>query len=386
MWEFYLPTRIIFGAGSLDRLGGEVKSFESPALLVTGRRYLRESGILGRVKQMLDRENIGFFLYDQVSPEPDTEVVDRGTVLARQNRCRVVVGIGGGSAIDVAKAIAGLSREEKFDSVSEYLEGEGTKRLSSYGLPFIAVPTTAGTGAEVTRNAVIMNRLSGSKRSFRSNYLFARIAIIDPILTLDLPQDITASAGIDTLSHLIEGYVSRRSNRLTDALAIEGIRLVGEALISAYANGSNLEARQKMCLASLLGGIVLTNSGLGIAHGVAPFLGAMFGVPHGLATGILLPPVIEFNLYSNIRKFKWIASALGEEIENLTEEDAARRALAAVERIARELRIPRRLGGFGVKSDGLDELTKKSLTSNSTRGNPRRVTYDDLLSLLQKIL
>jgi len=381
-----LPTRIIFGMGSLDRLGAEVKSFGSPALLVTGKRYLRESGVLDRVKRMLDRENIGFFLYDQVSPEPDTEVVDRGTVFARQNRCRVVVGIGGGSAIDVAKAIAGLSLEEKFDSVSEYLEGEGTKRLGSYGLPFIAIPTTAGTGAEVTRNAVIMNRLSGSKRSFRSNYLFARIAIIDPILTLDLPKDMTASTGMDTLSHLIEGYVSRRANPLTDALAIEGIHLVGEALISAYRNGSNLEAREKMCLASLLGGIVLTNSGLGIAHGVAPFLGAIFGVPHGLATGILLPPVIEFNLYSNIRKFKWIASALGEEIENLTEEDAARRAFSAVERIARELGVPRRLGELGVKLDSLDELTRKSLTSNSTRGNPRLVTYKDLLSLLQKIL
>ena len=386
MWEFYLPTRVIFGRESLNRLGIEVKPLGEPILLVTGKRALRESGILDRVNQILNKEKIASVLYDQVSPEPDTEVVDRGTFLARENRCKVVIGIGGGSAIDVAKAIAGLVLEENFKSVAEYLEGEGTKRLNSCGLPFIAIPTTAGTGAEVTRNAVIINRQRRSKRSFRSNYLFAKIAIVDPTLTLSLPRETTASSGIDTLSHLVEGYVSRKSNHLTDVLAIKGISLVGEALISAYSNGSDLKAREKMCLASLLGGIVLTNSGLGIAHGVAPFLGALYGVPHGVANGILLPAAVEFNLSSSIQKFKSIASALGEEIEGVTEEEAGRKALVAVERIVRELGISRRLGEFGVKLEHLPELAKKSLTSNSTRGNPREVSYEDLLSLLRKMV
>ena len=185
--EFYLPTRVIFGKESLDRLGIELKSLGEPILLVTGRKALRESGILDRVNQILNKKKIASVLYDQVSPEPDTEVVDRGVTFARRNRCKVVVGIGGGSAIDVAKAIAGLGLEEDFASVAEYLEEEGSKRLNSYGLPFIAIPTTAGTGAEVARNAVIINRNTRSKRSFRSNYLFARIAIIDPTLTINLP-------------------------------------------------------------------------------------------------------------------------------------------------------------------------------------------------------
>jgi len=385
MWEFYLPTRLIFGKGSLNRLGIEVKSLGEPILLVTGRRALRESGILDRVSRILEKENITFSLYDKVSPEPDTEVVDRGVILVRQNRCKIVVGIGGGSVIDVAKAIAGLGVEKDFYSIAEYLEGEGTKRLNSYGLPFIAVPTTAGTGAEITRNAVIINRHTRSKRSFRSNYLFARIAIIDPTLTLNLPREITASTGMDTLSHLIEGYVSRKSNPLTDILAINGISLVGEALITAYKNGSALEAREKMCLASLLGGIVLANSGLGIAHGVAAFLGALHGVPHGVANGILLSHAIEFNLSSTMQKFKSIATALGEEIKGLTEEEAGSKALTAVERIVRELGIPRSLREFSVKLEDLPELAKKSLTSNSTKGNPREVSYEDLLSLLRRI-
>ena len=385
MWEFYLPTRLIFGKGSLNRLGIEVKSLGEPILLVTGRRALRESGILDRVSRILEKENITFSLYDKVSPEPDTEVVDRGVILVRQNRCKIVVGIGGGSVIDVAKAIAGLGVEKDFYSIAEYLEGEGTKRLNSYGLPFIAVPTTAGTGAEITRNAVIINRHTRSKRSFRSNYLFARIAIIDPTLTLNLPREITASTGMDTLSHLIEGYVSRKSNPLTDILAINGISLVGEALITAYKNGSALEAREKMCLASLLGGIVLANSGLGIAHGVAAFLGALYGVPHGVANGILLSHAIEFNLSSTMQKFKSIATALGEEIKGLTEEEAGSKALTAVERIVRELGIPRSLREFSVKLEDLPELAKKSLTSNSTKGNPREVSYEDLLSLLRRI-
>ncbi|MFQ5866514.1 MAG: iron-containing alcohol dehydrogenase family protein [bacterium] len=386
MWEFYLPTRVIFGRGSLNRLGIEVKPLGDPILLVTGKRAIRESGILDRVNRTLNKENIAFFLYDQVSPEPDTEVVDRGVILARQNRCKAVAGIGGGSAIDVAKAIAGLGLEQDFDSVAEYLEGEGSKRLNSYGLPFIAIPTTAGTGAEVTRNAVIINRHTKSKRSFRSNYLFARVSIIDPALTLNLPKEITASTGMDTLSHLIEGYVSRKSNLLTDILGIKGISLVGEALISAYTNGSDLEAREKMCLASLLGGVVLTNSGLGIAHGVAAFLGSLYGVPHGVANGILLPHAIEFNLPSTIQKFKSIACVLREKIEGLTEEEVGRKALVAVDKIARELRIPQNLREFGVKSEDLPELVEKSLTSSSTRGNPREVSYEDLLSLLKKIV
>lgn len=386
MWEFYLPTRLIFGKGSLNRLGIEVKSLGEPILLVTGRRAVRESGILDKVNRILKKENVVFFLYDQVSPEPDTEVVDRGVILVRQNRCKVVVGIGGGSAIDVAKAIAGLGLEEDFNSVAEYLEGEGSKRLNSHGLPFIAVPTTAGTGAEVTKNAVIINRRTRSKRSFRSNYLFARIAIIDPTLTLNLPREITASTGMDTLSHLIEGYVSRKSDPLTDILAIKGISLVGEALITAYKNGSALEAREKMCLASLLGGIVLANSGLGIAHGVASFLGALHGVPHGVANGIILPRAIGFNLPSAFQKFKSIASALREKIDGLTEEESGRKALVAVERIVKELEIPQSLGEFGVKLEDLPELAKKSLTSNSTRGNPRQVSYEELLSLLKKTI
>jgi len=385
MWEFNLPTKVIFGRGSLNKLGREVKSLGRTILLVTGRRALRESGILDSVNRILNKEKIRSIIYDQVSAEPDIEVVDKGTVFARRNKCNVVVGIGGGSAIDVAKAIAGLALEEDFRSVAEYLEGEGTKRLNSYGLPFIAVPTTAGTGAEVTRNAVIVNRQTRSKRSFRSNYLFARMTIIDPALTVSLPKEITASSGIDTLSHLIEGYVSRKSNPLTDLLAIKGISLVGEALIAAYNNGADLEAREKMSLASLLGGIVLTNSGLGIAHGIAPFLGALYNVPHGVANGILLSHAIEFNLSSSIQKFKSIARALGEKIDGITDEEAGCKALSMVERMVKELKFPQSLTEFGVKPEGLAELAKKSLTSNSTRGNPRQVSYEDLLLLLKKI-
>jgi len=385
MWEFNLPTKVIFGRGSLNKLGREVKSLGRTILLVTGRRALRESGILDSVNRILNKEKIRSIIYDQVSAEPDIEVVDKGTVFARRNKCNVVVGIGGGSAIDVAKAIAGLALEEDFRSVAEYLEGEGTKRLNSYGLPFIAVPTTAGTGAEVTRNAVIVNRQTRSKRSFRSNYLFARMTIIDPALTVSLPREITASSGIDTLSHLIEGYVSRKSNPLTDLLAIKGISLVGEALIAAYNNGADLEAREKMSLASLLGGIVLTNSGLGIAHGIAPFLGALYNVPHGVANGILLSHAIEFNLSSSIQKFKSIARALGEKIDGITDEEAGCKALSMVERMVKELKFPQSLTEFGVKPEGLAELAKKSLTSNSTRGNPRQVSYEDLLLLLKKI-
>ncbi|HCJ67251.1 MAG TPA: hypothetical protein DHV62_08025 [Elusimicrobia bacterium] len=379
MYEFNLPTRIIFGTGTLNQLGKEAKKFGSNIFLVTGRKALRESGTLEKVEKIFTDEGLGYFLYDRVNPEPDVETVDETVRLCQKNDADLVVGIGGGSAIDVAKAVAGLSRIENFTTVADYLEevraeGEEMKTLTGEGLPFLAVPTTSGSGAEVTLNAVIVNKKLKTKRSFRSAYLFAKVAIIDPELTVYLSPPITASSGMDALTHLLEGYLSKKANPFTDTLAIVGIKLVKQVIPEAVRNGHNLDARTTMAQASLFGGIVIANAGLGLIHGLGSFLGSLHHLPHGLACAVVLPAVLEYNLESSPERKGVLAYVLeGEPVE-------------VVRNLMKEINLPERLSDLGIKENDLKELAEKSLTASSTKNNPREVNYEEVLNLLKKTL
>jgi len=387
MYEFNLPTKIIFGTGALGQLGKEAKKFGSNIFLVTGRKGLRGSGILQKIEKILTEEGLGYYLYDRVSPEPDVETVDEAVRLCQKNDTEVVIGIGGGSAIDVAKAVAGLSkvtpdRDESptgFTTVADYLEevraeGEKMKTLTAEGLPFIAVPTTTGSGAEVTMNAVIVNKKLKTKRSFRSPYLFAKLAIIDPELTVYLSPQITASCGMDALTHLLEGYLSKKANPFTDTLALVGIRLVKDALPEVVRNGHNLDARTTMAQASLFGGIVIANAGLGLIHGIGSFLGSLHNITHGLACALVLPQVLEYNLETNPEKKEVLHSVLGGE------------PVEVVCNLMKEVNLPERLSDLGIKENDLKELAEKSLTASSTKNNPREVNYEEVLNLLRKVL
>lgn len=385
MYEFNLPTKIVFGIDALNRLGEEVTGVGDSALLVTGKSAMRSCGILDRVRSIL-HPHFKLTIFDRVSPEPDTEVVDEATIQAKEKGCNLVIGLGGGSALDVAKATAGLTKEKGFGSVADYLEGEGTRKLTSPGIPFVAIPTTAGTGTEATMNAVIINKKLKTKRSFRSPYLFAKLAIIDPRLTVSMPTRITATSGMDTLVHLIEGYVSKKATPFTDAIAIDGIRFVAEGLIRAVKKGDDLPARERMSQASLFGGILISNSGLGIAHGISSFMGALYGVPHGLANAVLLPYVMEFNSSSSPEKFKRMAQALGANLQGVSIEEASNAAVEMVKEILFQIGIPNRLSNVGIKETDLPLLAEKSLTSSSAKKNPKEVSYDDLLTLLKKAL
>lgn len=397
MYEFTLPTRIVFGTGTLNQLGKEAKKFGENIFLVTGRKSLRESGTLEKVEKIFIEEGLGYYLFDRVRPEPDVGMIDEAVKLCQKNDADLVVGIGGGSVIDVAKAVAGLGKIENFTSVADYLEeirpsvnsglasavssaepmngspqGEEMKTLKAEGLPFIAVPTTAGTGAEVTMNAVIVNKKLKTKRSFRSSYLFAKVAIIDPELTIYLPPQVSASTGIDTLVHLLEGYLSKKANPFTDTLALVGIKLVKETLTESIRSGHNLDARTTMAQASLFGGIVIANAGLGLIHGIASFLGSLHNAPHGLACAVVLPSVLEYNLETNPEKRDVLNSVLGDE------------PVKAVRDLIREINLPQRLSDLGIKETDLTQLAEKSLTSSSTKNNPREANFEEVLDILKK--
>jgi alcohol dehydrogenase class IV len=316
--------------------------------------------------------------------EPSVDRVRQGVEVARAEGCDVVIAVGGGSAIDGAKAVAALvgNSGEPLD----YLEvvGKG-QSLVHPSLPFIAVPTTAGTGSEVTRNAVLASPAHGVKASLRSPHMLPRLAVVDPELTLDLPKDLTASTGLDALTQLIEPYVSVRANPLADQFCLEGLRRAGMALLRAWENGRDQQARSDMAFASLLGGLALANAGLGIVHGFAAPLGGRFPAPHGAVCAALLPHGMRANIAAlrgrdaggeALRRYQTVASILTGRTD-AAPEDGAEWAAAA----AGKMGIPP-LRAYGLSEDDIPALVQEAARASSTRANPLALTPEELRAVL----
>ena len=387
MKRFYQPTRIITGVGCFDQLGESARCYGERALLVCGGRAMRRSGTLDRAQALLGGARIVVVIYDRVSGEPTLDIVEEGIALARTKGCQVIIGLGGGSAMDVAKAIAGLlplaGKAPLKEQVVNYHQGREIERP---GLPFIAIPTTAGTGAEVTKNAVLTDPARGIKASIRDDTWFARVALVDPELTLLLPPSVTASTGGDALCQAIEAYVSIGAMPITDALAMEAIRLLGRSLVRAFQEGQDIEARSDTLYGSLLAGIALANARLGGVHGMAHPLGYRYHIPHGTICGLLLPYVMQYNLAYATVKYARVAALLGVDTRDMTEEEAARKSVDAVEGILDALAIPRRLAPLGVVADDFEAIIAESLPSGSLKHNPRPLGAEDVRQLLAEAL
>ncbi|MDO8952300.1 MAG: iron-containing alcohol dehydrogenase, partial [Draconibacterium sp.] len=285
-FEFATSTRIIFENGSFKKVPGLIKELGTKVFIVTGS----SKNLSSQLSEWLNELNIQFEIFSIYS-EPITTDIETGTELARKTGCSVVVGIGGGSVIDSAKAIAALAPNK--GELTDYLEviGKGRK-LEKAPLPFIAIPTTAGTGAEVTKNSVIKSTEHSVKVSLRSDLMYPKLALVDPGLTYTMPPEITASTGVDALTHLLETFVSNQSNPFIDMLCREGMKRISSSLEVAFKDGSNQEARENMAMASMLGGMALANVKLGAVHGFAGPLGGMYPIPHGAVCACLLPAVM----------------------------------------------------------------------------------------------
>ena len=289
-FEFATATRIVFGAGALGEVGPEARAMGRQALVVTGRATERAASLL----ELLAAQEIGAVSFTVIS-EPTTDVVRLGTERARESGCDLVIGFGGGSILDTGKAIAALLTND--GDPLDYLEVIGRGQpLSEPPLPYIAIPTTAGTGAEVTRNAVLASPEHRVKVSLRSPLMLPRLALVDPELTYSLPPEVTASTGLDALTQVMEPYVSKRASPMTDALCREGMRRAARSLRRAYQQGDDSAAREDMALTSLFGGLALANAQLGAVHGFAGPIGGMFDGAHGAICARLLPHVMEINV------------------------------------------------------------------------------------------
>jgi len=401
---FYLPTEIITGLGCFDRLGEVASRYGENALLVCGKKAMKRTGILDRALKNMAEAGMMVTVYDGVGGEPTLDMVEEGLALARREGSQVVIGLGGGSAMDAAKAIAGLFFQP--GKPQEYHRG---RPVEGPGLPFIAIPTTAGTGAEVTKNAVLIDRERGVKGSIRSEQWFAKVALVDPELTLSLPPSVTASTGSDALCQAIESYVSIGAMPTTDALATQAIALIGRSLVRAYHHGQDIddepsprmsaiesldaergegssEARSDMLYGSLLAGMALSNARLGGVHGIAHPLGCRYNIPHGVICGLLLPYLMEYNLGYALDKYAHIAQLLGEDTRGMATKEAAIRSIEAVRRILKEIGIPMRLRLFGVEEADFPAIIAQSLPSDSLKHNPRPLGEDDVRLILERAM
>jgi alcohol dehydrogenase class IV len=382
-FDFATAGRILFGPGSIREAGAIISALGSRVMAVTGRSWERSEPLLAELRARRFET-----LILSVEQEPDIEFVRMGAAFARAESIDVVVGIGGGSAIDAGKAIAALATNT--GDPLDYLEvvGRGLP-LAAATLPFVAIPTTAGTGAEVTRNAVLAVPALGAKASLRSRLMLARVAIVDPELTFDLPADITATTGLDALTQLIEPYLSARANPMTDAACLDGIPRVARSLRRACENGRDAGARIDMSIAALQGGIALANAGLGAVHGLAAPLGGRFRAPHGAICAALLPHVLRANFRAmrermpegdGLRR----AAQVGVLLTGRADADAGA-AAGWAEATCRALGI-RPLSSFGVTPADVPAVAEQARQSSSMKGNPVELTEDEIRGILTAAL
>lgn len=377
-FELSVPEKIIFGKGSLGRLEQLVAGFGNRALIVHGANPDRARSLEGLLAKLAT------YLYS-VPNEPTIEDIAKGVEEAKTRNVTLVIGIGGGSVIDAAKAIAGLATNS--GDILDYLEviGRGNP-LTKAGLPCVAIPTTAGTGAEVTKNAVIASLEHQVKVSLRSPFLLPRIALVDPELTYSLPAKATIATGLDALTQLIEPLVSARANPVTDGLCREGIPRVARSLPAVVQNGQNFAAREEMALASLFGGLALANAGLGAVHGFAGPIGGMFNAPHGLICGILLQFVVDANIHAlRLRAPDSIALGRYDEIGRLltgSPDALATDGLAWLTDLRKTLNVPA-LSSLDIPKESIPEIASKAAKASSMKANPIELTQPELEAILE---
>lgn len=382
-FEFATAQRIIFGPGTLGQAGPHIGELGRHALIVTGEDQERATPL----RAALDAQGVIHVTFP-IPGEPTTEQVRQGTELAAAEGCDVIIGMGGGSAIDAAKAIAVLCTNG--GDPLDYIEVVGRGQpLTRPALPCVAIPTTAGTGAEVTRNAVIAATEFRIKASLRSPTMLPRLALVDPELTYNLPPEVTASTGLDALTQLIEPFTSLRANPMTDGFCREGMARIARSLLRACEDGSNVDARSDMALASLLGGLALANAGLGVAHGFAGPVGGMFPAPHGAVCAAFLPHVMRANIRALSERAPE-STTLGRyaEIARILTGDPVAHAddgIRWVSDLTARLRIPP-LGAYGVTPEDAPALVEKTLIASSTKANPIALTREELTEVLLQVL
>jgi alcohol dehydrogenase class IV len=382
VFKFMMPSAIYFGNDSSRKIADVVSSFGVSKILIVTGKVVRKIGMLEPVEKALESISKSFIVYDGVEQEPITDYVEIGLEIYRKNKCELVIGLGGGSPLDVAKAISAMSANE--GKISDY---KGIDKLQKRGAPIIAVPTTSGTGSEVTRYCAIIDPVTNVKMLITSPHIIPDVAIVDPVLTVSCPKGLTAATGIDALTHAIEAYVSVKANPLSDMFALQAVSLLAGNLRTAWANGNNLEAREKVMIGAMYAGIAFCNSSVALVHGMSRPIGANFNIAHGISNAAILGTVMDFSYIGNVARYADLAEAMGNEVHVLSEIEGARAAVDSVKELIADLEIPT-LRGLGLDKKKLEALAQKmaedAIASGSPGNNPRIATREEIAELYIK--
>lgn len=387
-YDLLMPRQVVFGWGRRTEVGARAASLGRRVFLVSGSRTLRKSSVWTEIQQSLDATQLQTVDLGVISREPEVEDVDSFVArLIEQGGGQpgdIVLAIGGGAALDLGKAIAALATNRQSDTVKDYLEGVGRGlQITERPLPFMAMPTTSGTGSEATKNSVISSQSGGFKKSLRSDRMIAEVALLDPELTVTCPRDTTAWSGMDAITQLIESLITPKSTEITRALCHEGLRCAVPWLQRAVVDPTCRPAREAMSHAAFLSGVTLANAGLGMAHGVAAALGVLCGIPHGLACASLLPVALRVNRGHCEQALAQLAPLFSRRTWD-TPAAAADFTVEAVRELALSLRIPLRLRDLGVEKSQLPALVPAS-RGNSMNGNPRPLSDSELSDILEAL-
>ncbi len=389
-FDFLSPQKICFGWGRRNELGELASQLGTKAFLIQGSRHLKSSGELKSLSDSLASKNIECVELGEIHREPRVEDVDQlvESIRPQLTDQSFVIGIGGGAAIDLAKAVSAVATNQQFQSVADGLEGVGKGySIETPPVPFLAMPTTSGTGSEATKNSVISSNPEIQppyKKSLRSNLMMPDLVLIDPELTCSVPAEVTARCGMDAVTQLIESILSKRATSLTTHLAWHGLELALPAISKAVHEPNNRQAREAMSKAAYLSGLCLANSGLGLAHGVAPPLGMHCDVPHGLACALMLPSALDVNRFVREAEVAKFIKLFDKSLENLSDAEASELASDKIRELLTELKIPTRLSEVGVQRDQIPDIVKGS-RGNSMSGNPREVTDEELTQIMESL-
>jgi len=377
-FRFELPTKIEYGIGAVRKLAEALEELKATKVLIITDKGIEACGLLAGITNQLGQDRLNFEIFCRVEPNPKDYNVGEGAQLARRLQADCLVAVGGGSPIDCAKAIAVLATHG-----GEPRDYEDQNKITGEILPLIAIPTTAGTGSEVTFSSVITDSRRKFKFSIHHTKIAPRIALLDPELTATMPPALTAATGMDALTHAVEGYTALGSEPLADAAALHAIELISTHLKTAVFDGRNMEARAGMLLGSLLAGISFSHSDVAAVHCLAEALGGKYDTAHGVCNAVVLPSMMEFNLAHCTDKYARIAAAMGIVFD--TPQDGARRAVETVKKMAREVRLPD-FASLGVKTEDMEELAYNASINGSNGSNPRPMTKDDYLTLIKRMM
>jgi alcohol dehydrogenase len=370
------------GPGSVERIAEEAGRLAAKKVMVITDPGLVKTGIVGRLEELLTNAGFSLERFAEVEPDPRYEVASQAAERTKEAGADLIVGVGGGSSLDIAKAASILvTNKEPIGSLF------GIDMVRTAGLPTIVAPTTAGTGSEVTPIVILSDHQEKLKKGIVSPHLFPAAAILDPELTLGLPASVTASTGMDALIHAVEAYTSRNATPFTDLLALQAMGLIFKNIRTAFANGTDLQARSNMLEGSMLAGMAFANAGVTAVHAFAYPIGAEFHIPHGVANSIMLAAVMEFNMLGNLGKFARMAEVFGEETYGLSERRAAQLAVEALRTLAGDLKVPSRLSEFGVKAEDIPSLAQGVMkVTRLLANNPRELKLEDAEEIYKSVL